>query len=155
LCMNLAKASANPKGALVHIRRGHYIMNNASAPACFLRLDECYMNSSISTGIMVNMEGEGWFNTTLHWPVDYGSLGSNYALCCGDPTGNYANKLGRFAQFGIYEGFLRDFQLLGPNIGGAFGTVNANLSGIGWGDRRNISQVQIQGFYAGIDVVGG
>lgn len=139
-------------GGTVLLPKGRYMMNNAASPACFLRIPEATYRVSESAQ-QVNLKGEGWRNSVLKWPTDYGTNGSNFAICCGDPTGTKANGLGRWGG-NYYEGYFEDLAFEGPVPSFTVGVNNRNLSGIGWGSRRNMTRVGCNGFYAGIDIVG-
>lgn len=143
---------ASVVGGTVLAPHGRFMMNNAASPACFLQIPEATYRVSESAR-QVNIKGAGWRSTVFKWPTDYGTNGSNFALCCGDPTGTKVNALGRWGG-NYYEGFFEDFAVEGPVPSFTVGVKNRNLSGIGWGSRRHMRRVGCNGFYAGIDVVG-
>jgi hypothetical protein len=147
--INVAKAAG---GGTVYLPTGHYMMNNAASPACFLQIPEA--NRAGLTGTQVNFKGDGHLASVLIWPQDYGVTGSNFAISCGDPTGTVANSLGRYGSTNVYEGFIEDLALMGPSPQITLGTVTANLTGMAWGSRRSMRRVLVSGFYAGLDIVG-
>lgn len=138
-------------GGTVYIPYGRYMMNNATHTGT-IQIPECTPFGT--PGVQINFLGDGWRNSVLKWPNDYGLNGNTFAMICGDPTGTFANSLGRYASLGTYEGFCQDLQLEGPVVTVTAGVKNCNLSGFGWGARRRMVRCQILGFYAGVDIVG-
>ncbi|MBP0496236.1 hypothetical protein [Roseomonas indoligenes] len=103
-------------------------------------------------GTQVDMRGEVWQGTRLRWTTDLGP--GRFAISFGDPAASRANRLGRYAADGMYEGLFEDFCIEGPNPPGALGAVHTRMSGLAWGARRTLRRIRVSRFYAGIDLVG-
>lgn len=141
---------------------GHFIMNNVNAPNTGIVLPECRLANYGFTpkGTQINIEGAGVALTTFDWPAEPTAL--RFALSCGDPTATAANGLGRYATSGPapqYDARVSKLTLRGPWAGQAetsyLGVVPGVFEGFAWGDRLQVSDVDIVGFYNGLNTVGG
>lgn len=150
--INAARAAG---GGTVFWPEGTFVMNNAASAQRFLRIPEA-RPSGWTRGTQVNLLGEGRLLTRLRWTHDAGA--GLAAVTCGDPAGNRANDLGRYAPDGMYEGLISDIGFEGPDRDtaetAALGTLGALMDGIRWGARRRLVDVEFQGFRAGVNIVG-
>jgi hypothetical protein len=141
-------------GGSVYFPFGTYMMNNATNPNQCLVLPACTFRPHDAGGVQINLLGDGWHNSVLKWPTDYGTDGSDFAISCGDPAATYDNPVGRYASTGMYEGWIQDLMFYGPGASLVIGAKPCNLSGLAWGSRRRVIRCQFYRFYAGINLVG-
>jgi hypothetical protein len=128
-------------GGTVYSPAGTYIYTNPSTAgdgSGTLRFPQCGVN--IPNEFAVSWLGA--FQASVHrWTHDLGT-GVFAVLCSARSNGSSA-------------GFLQDLQFVGPGVGRTLGTSTCNMQGIGTNDRRHMYRVNVRGFWAGINIVGG
>lgn len=127
-------AQATGYGGVVYLPAGKYLCDQVISP--FPAVYE------ITAGA-VSMMGDGSGSTFISFPNDVPApVNSQFAITC-DKRTTLAS-----------QGFFHGFTVLGPVAGVTVGVVPCNLSGIGWGARRQMEDVAIHGFYAGLAITG-
>jgi hypothetical protein len=92
----------------------------------------------------VSLVGAGSECVRLRWSTDHGTTANGaFAISCANRTAGNGSA-----------GWFRGFTMHGPGQSWTYGVKNCNLSGIGWAARRKVDDVMINGFYAGIAMVG-
>lgn len=125
-------------GGVVYSPPGNYVMVNSNSvsdgsgtltfPVAFLGSKAVSWNCS--TGAY------------HHWSNDLGA-GKAAVFCAGRGTGGNS--------FGFFTGL----NLIGPGCGSTFGATTCSMQGIMTGDRRYMTNVYVNGFKIGINIVGG
>lgn len=133
--------AATATGGTVYSPGRVYVMSNANSAtdgSGQLTFPSCALGNAAQ--FAVNWKGD-FQSTILKWPSSITS-GQSAVLCSGRASGSSA-------------GFFEDLFLVGPGIGATLGVSATTMSGIATNDRRNLSRINVNGFYAGIDCVGG
>ena len=125
-----------------------------------LVIPPAFESSGGTTGAQVNILGDGKVSTIITATTDFGA--GSYLMCCGPATATVANGQGRFANNATFIGYCQGFALLSPYTQIVKGqppmpqgsTTTIKMSGFGWGARRELRNIYIANFYAGLEIVG-
>ena len=97
--------------------------------------------------------GEGPTSTAIRAGKDFGA--GVPLVSCGDPTATKANGLGRYSGYGFYTGMVSQLSLFGPPpVANAMGTLPCAMTGLNWGCRLALDNIQINLFAKGLNIVG-
>lgn len=133
--------AATSAGGTVYSPGRVYVVSNAnSASDGSGQLVFPSVNPGNTAQFAVNWKGD-FQSTILKWPFAI-TGGQSAVLCLGRASASSA-------------GFFEDLFLVGPGTGVTLGASSTTMHGIATNDRRNIFRCQINGFWAGIDLVGG
>jgi hypothetical protein len=156
--------AATANGGVVYTPAGKYMMSPCQGPLKFPLSRDEPLTPYGPNNAQVNWMGDGDLVTVLQWTADMGATpNSEYAVMCGqqagDPIGLQADSRYGTTNANVSSGWFRDLSLVGPAytlLGGVhqIGVTGCNMSAICWASHRELVNVKISWFYAGLDIVG-